>query len=125
MQHEIPYLEMFGLTYYGCCECLDNKFDVLRQIPNLRKISSSPFTNLEKAMEAIGRDYVVSFKPNSVLLATDTWDQEASRTELINACKLAEKYGCSIEIVMKTMITLQGQPQRLREIGRASCWGRV
>ena len=66
-------------------------------------------------MEAVGGDYVVSFKPNSILLATDTWDKEASRKELVNACKLAEKYGCNLEIVMKTMITLNNQPQRLRD----------
>jgi histidinol phosphatase-like PHP family hydrolase len=115
IRHEVRYLDHFGLSYYGCCECLDNKIDVLRKIKNLRKISISPFTHLEQAMEAIGSDYVVSFKPNSILLAAETWDMEASRTEIVNACRLAEKYGCSIEIVMKTMITLGKQPRRLRD----------
>lgn len=112
-QHEIRWMEQFGLTYYGCCECLNHKINLLRKFKNLRKISISPFSDKERAMEMIGRDYVVSFKPNSILLANDTWDMEASKKEIIEACKLAEKYGCNIEIVMKTMITLNNQPQRL------------
>jgi hypothetical protein len=112
-QHEIRWMNQFGLTYYGCCERLDHKIQELRKFPNLRKISVSPFSHKEKAMEQIGRDYVVSLKPDSMLLAGDTWDMEASRSEIVDACRLAKKYGCSIEIVMKTMITLNNQPQRL------------
>ncbi len=112
-QHEIRWMEQFGLTYYGCCERLDHKIDLLRKFKNLRKISVSPFSDKEKAMEMIGRDYVVSFKPNSILLASDTWDMDASKNEIINVCNLARKYGCNIEIVMKTMITLSNKPQRL------------
>jgi hypothetical protein len=114
-QHEIRWMNRFGLTYYGCCECLDQKIPLLEKFKNLRKISVSPFTDLEKAMEMIGGRYVVSFKPNSTLLAGGTWDREASRAEIVKACDLAVKYGCNIEIVMKTMITLNNEPQRLRD----------
>lgn len=115
IQHEMRWMEQFGLTYYGCCERLDHKIDLLRKFKNLRKISVSPFSDMEKAMEMIGKDYVVSLKPNSTLLANDFWDISASKKEIIDACKLAEKYGCSIEIIMKTMITLNNQSERLRQ----------
>jgi len=42
LEHDMRWLERWGLTYYGCCEPLDNKMDVLRRIPNLRKVSVSP-----------------------------------------------------------------------------------
>jgi hypothetical protein len=114
-RHEIRWMERFGLSYYGCCERLDHKLPLLGQFKNLRKISISPFSDLERAMEIIGGKYVVSWKPNSTFLAGATWDKEASRRELANALELAGKYGCNLEIVMKTMITLNNQPQRLWE----------
>ena len=112
--HEIRWMEKFGLTYYGCCECLDNKINLLKKFKNLRKISVSPFSNMEKTMEMIGKNYVVSLKPNPAILAGENWDMEVSRKEIVNACMLAGKYGCNIEIIMKTMITLNNQPMRLR-----------
>jgi hypothetical protein len=112
-RHEIRWMDRFGLSYYGCCERLDHKLGLLGQFRNLRKISISPFSELERAMEIIGGQYVVSWKPNSTLLAGPVWDREASRRELVNACRLAQKYNCNMEIVMKTMITLNSEPQRL------------
>ena len=38
LQHEMRWLERWGMTYYGCCEPLDVKMDILRRVPNLRKI---------------------------------------------------------------------------------------
>lgn len=111
--YEAQWMDRFGLTYYGCCERLDHKIDILRQFRNLRKISVSPFSDLERAMEAIGPDYVVSFKPSSMLLAGTSWDPTESQKEILLACQLAKKYGCSLEIVMKTIISLHNKPQRI------------
>ena len=112
-QHEIRWMEQFALTYYGCCERLDNKIELLKKFKNLRKISISSFSDKEKAMEIIGKSHVVSYKPNSTLLATVPWDMEASKKEILDVCRLAEKYGCNLEIIMKTMITLNDQPNNV------------
>ena len=45
LKHDLRWLSRWGLTYYGCCEPLDQKIDILRRIPNLRKISVSPWCN--------------------------------------------------------------------------------
>ena len=45
LRYAAPWMRMFGLTYYGCCEPLHRKVDILRKIPNLRKISMSPWVN--------------------------------------------------------------------------------
>lgn len=114
--HEKKWADLFGLHSYGCCERLDHKIDELKAgFNNLRKISISPFSHLEAAMEKIGSDYVVAFKPNSNYLVGDNWDREALRNELINICRLARKYNANVEIDMKTIITLNGEPQRLWE----------
>ena len=113
--YEKEWTSLFGLNYYGCCECLSNKTDGAETLPNLRKISMSPFSDLEEGIAKLGDRIVISFKPNSLYLATSPWNREALRNELIKACDLARKYRASMEIIMKTMITLDGDPKRLWE----------
>jgi len=113
--YEKKWAEMFGLFAYGCCERLDHKINELKTFKNLRKLSISPFADLEAAMEKLGGDVVVSFKPNSNYLTDPVWNKELSKKELIRVCELAHKYNCNVEIIMKTLITLRGEPQRLWE----------
>lgn len=109
--YELEWLSRFGLTYYGCCEPLHNKLDVLSSIPNLRKVSISPWADVAAAAERIGRRYVISLKPSPSVLATQSWHPELVREELES--KLAAARGCNVEIVLKDISTVQRQPQRL------------
>lgn len=111
--YEKEWASLFNYVYYGCCERLDNKIDGLKTLGNLRKVSMSPFANLEAGMEKIGDSIVVFFKPNSNYLTTDTPCWDLLEKELVDACTWAQKYGCHLEIIMKTIITLRGEPQRL------------
>ncbi len=113
LRHEMRWLERWGRTYYGCCEPLDIKMDILRRIPNLRKVSISPWVNLDRAVEAVGPDYVLSRKPSPAVLAEDTWRPEAARHDLEQFLEKAR--GCSVEIIMKDISTVRYQPQRLWE----------
>ena len=71
--------ERFGLVYYGCCDPLDGKMAEVRMIPNVRKVSMSPWVNEERGAAEIGRDFVYSRKPSPRLLATDRFDPEQVR----------------------------------------------
>ena len=82
LKHEMRWLERWGLTYYGCCEPLDIKMGLMRRIPNLRKISMSPWVNTERAVKEVGADYVFSRKPTPAVLAEDTWRPERARADL-------------------------------------------
>ena len=62
LQYQIPIMAPFGLVAYGCCEDLTRKIDVLRQIPNLRRIAVSPMADVARCAEQIGRDYVLSYR---------------------------------------------------------------
>ncbi len=115
LNYERRWLERFGLTYYGCCEPLDKKIDILRKIPNLRKISASPWNDMERMAEQIAADYVFSFKPNPAILARDHWDPDLAREELVNTLKIALRHRCNVEIIMKDISTVHYQPQRLWE----------
>ncbi len=116
LQYEIRWLKNFGLNYYGCCEPLHNKIDLLRQIPNLRKISISPWADAQKSANQIERDYVLSIKPNPAVLAATTWNLESAKQELDALLQKTE--GCNVEIVMKDISTVRYQPQRLWQWGR-------
>lgn len=118
LAYERRWLERFGLTYYGCCEPLDRKIDKVRTIPNLRKISMSPWIDKERAAKAIGSDYVFSFKPSPAVLAKERWNPEEARGELVEMLRIAKKHGCRLEIVMKDISTVHREPQRLWEWAR-------
>ena len=116
VEHDLRWLARWGLTYYGCCEPLDRKIDILRRIPNLRKISVSPWCNTERVVEKIGRDYVMSRKPNPAIFAEDAWHPERARQELRDFLDTAR--GCHVELIMKDISTVRYQPQRLWEWAR-------
>jgi hypothetical protein len=113
LRHEMRWLERWGLTYYGCCEPLDIKMGILRRIPNLRKISMSPWVDVERAAAEVGTDYVFSRKPTPAVLAEDAWRPELARRQLRDT--LVKARGCRIEIIMKDISTVRYQPQRLWE----------
>ncbi len=59
----------FGLGCYGCCEPMDRKYDVVfRHITNLRRISVSPWSDVELAAENIRDRAIFSWKPDPARL---------------------------------------------------------
>jgi len=114
IEHDLRWLERWGITYYGCCEPLDGKMDLMRRIPNLRKISVSPWCNSQRAIEEIGNDYVMSRKPSPAVLATDTWHPDQARQQIREFLDLAGG-ACHIELIMKDISTVRYEPQRLWE----------
>lgn len=111
LRFERPILERFGLTYYGCCEPLHRKLEMLASISNLRKISMSPKADLAAATEAVGRRYVLSFKPNPAQMAPDTFRPEAVRTYLRDS--LAQMKGAGVEVILKDITTIRSEAARL------------
>ena len=107
-----PIAERFAYTYYGCCEPLDNKLDVIRKISNLRKVGVSPWANVEKMAEQLRGDFVLSRKPNPAHVAHRT-DPAEIRQEIEETVKLAIKYGCPMDITLKDISTVSNRPENL------------
>ena len=103
----------FGLVYYGCCDPLDGKMNEVRMIPNVRKVSMSPWVNEERGAKEIGHDFVYSRKPSPALLAVDVFDPERVRENLTATRNICEKYGCPLEFILKDISTVRYQPERL------------
>lgn len=111
LRHDLPWLARWGFVYYGCCEVLDRKMDILRRVPNLRKVSMNYRINIERGAEALGGNYVFSYKPNPAVFATETWHLGKARDELRHV--LERTRGGHVEIVLKDISTVAGRPERL------------
>ena len=107
------WYERFGLGYYGCCEPLHDRIEMLHQIPNIRKVSISPFANPEAGAEALGKNYVMSRKPLPTVFAMDSFDAEASYREIRDLMKVCQQTGTPLEIIQKDISTLKYRPERL------------
>lgn len=93
-------MEPFGLVYYGCCEPLDKKIDLIEKLPHLRKISITPWADIDNAAEVIGNRYVIANKPNPASVAGKL-DEDALRAEISRILAACKRNGCSFDMVLK------------------------
>lgn len=103
----------FGLVYYGCCEPLHQKIDIVEALPNLRKISVTPWADTEMACERIGKRYVAGIKANPAHVAVGKADEAVIRGELSALVSAARRFGCSCDIVLKDISTVCRNPRNL------------
>jgi hypothetical protein len=116
IDYQIKWFSRFGMGYYGCCEPLDQKIDIIRKLPNIRKISMSPWVNMERGAEAMNGDYVFSRKPSPAFLASSAaWDAAAVRKDLEDAVRINQKYGNPVELILKDVTTIGHNPARVEE----------
>lgn len=116
LRHELRWLKRWGLTYYGCCEQLHVKIDVLKRIPNLRKFSLSPRCDIRRARENGADDYVLSIKPNPALIAGDDWSSDRARAQIRGLLEASD--GAAAELVFKDISTIRDDPRRLDDQAR-------
>jgi hypothetical protein len=98
---------------------------LLKTLPRLRSVSISPWCDQAVMADALRRDYVFSRKPSPTLVSTERFDEDAIRADLRETLTLARD--CELEIILKDVHHLCGQPMRLarwvelarEEIGRA------
>lgn len=113
LRYQIPLMAPFGLSAYGCCEDLTQKIDVLRRVPNLRRIAVSPMADVRRCAEQIGRDYVISYRPSPSDMVGYGFDPERIRRLMrrdLGACR-----GLHVDITLKDVETVQNDPTRVRE----------
>ncbi|MBQ2958002.1 MAG: hypothetical protein IJE08_16280 [Clostridia bacterium] len=116
-EFEVEYMKRvfphFGAIYYGCCERLDDRLDVLAALPKVRKISCSPWSDRDHFAEALPEGKVMSAKPNPAFLATDSFDEEAVRRDLRATMDAARRHNRSLEFILKDISTIRRDPARL------------
>lgn len=112
IQYLLPIARKFGLCYYGCCEPLSDRIDILRRIPNLRKVGVTPWSSVEVSAEKLGKDFVFSRKPNPAMVAT-TLDEDAVRKDIAHVMEACLRNSCPCEFVLKDISTVGYKPQNI------------
>lgn len=105
---------MFGLTYYGCCEPIQDRFEYIKKaLPNLRAVSVSGWNNFFKVGEMLDKDYVYSRKPTPAFLSGKNPDWESAEKD-IRDTYAAAKNGC-LELIVRDVYDVSGDIPRLRK----------
>jgi hypothetical protein len=103
--------ERFGKCYYGCCEPLNSRWHVIKDLSNLERVSVSPWADEEFMADALGTRYVYSRKPAPSMISMGVFDENAIRADIRNTLDVAK--GCRVELIMKDVHTLNNEPARL------------
>lgn len=105
-------LNKFGMACYGCCEPLDNKFEaIFRHIKNIRRLSVSPWSDIELAAEKINDRAIYSWKPNPAIICCG-FEDDSIRSLLNKVSKATSK--CTTEIILKDIRTCSRTPQHIQ-----------
>jgi hypothetical protein len=113
LRYQMPIMAPFGLSAYGCCEDLTEKIDMLRQVPNLRRIAVTPRADLARCAEQIGTDYVISWRPNPAEMVCCGWDGSRVRRVIREGLSVCD--GLHVDITLKDVQTVEREPERLRD----------
>ncbi len=122
-EFEVPYMtrlfKKMGNMYYGCCERLDDRLDIICKMPNIRKISCSPWSDRNNFAEKLPKDIIMSNKPNPSLVGTGTsFNKEVFRADIAETVRVAKRHGRGLEMLLKDNSSVMFQPQRLWEAGK-------
>lgn len=101
--------ERFGLNCYGCCEPYNPRWDYVKQLPRLRRVSCSPWADWRTVPENLGKNYIASIKPMPTPLASKQMDETAARTDARRAVQQSKGGIC--EFLMKDNHTLGHNPR--------------
>lgn len=111
LRYQLPILERFGRIAYGCCETLDTKLDMLREIPNMTKVLSGPLSDPACYPEKLGDRRVISWRPVGSIIASKRFDEQSQRKQLREG--LAKLRGCNVEVHMHEPMTVHNDIQRV------------
>jgi hypothetical protein len=104
-------LERFGMNIYGCCEPLERRWEAIRLIPRLRRVTVSPWSDPESMAEILGRNYVYCRKINPAHMAASVMEEDGARAEVSKTFRAAKKHGCPVEVMLRDVMTLSWNPE--------------
>ncbi len=110
-----PYLrdlaERFGQVYYGCCEPVDPVWEHVGSLPNLARVSVSPWAGEEKMGRCCReRGLVYSRKPSPNYYIGEKLDEGGMRASLEKTVACAE--GCRLELIQRDVMATHNDPSR-------------
>ncbi|NLH00203.1 MAG: hypothetical protein GX491_22830 [Chloroflexi bacterium] len=111
LEYERRLLAPFGLLGYGCCEDLSRKLDDVCAVPNMRRISISPFADVVRSAEKLQGQFIFSWKPQPAHLVGD-FNEDLIRAYIRRTLEVCKANHCVLEIILKDTHTCANQPER-------------
>ncbi len=105
---------MFGRLNYGCCEPVHPHWDTIKTLPNLKKVSISPWCDEDFMAEQLrGSGIIYHRKPNPTFLGVGaTLDEDATRKHIEKTIKTAR--GCKLEFAQRDVYTVNNDMNKVR-----------
>lgn len=111
LPYQVSVQAKFGLNYYGCCEQLEHRLPhILKQIPNLRRVSVAPKANQELIAPQLAGKYVYCRKVDPVPICVE-FNEASIRADLRHTLTVAK--GQPLELILKDTHTVQHEHHRL------------
>jgi len=106
----------FGLVYYGCCEPVDDRIDLIREaMPNLRAVSISGWADFEFMAEQLGKEIVYSRKPTPAYMSGKNPDWDLMEEDLRKTYEATKRNGCNTELLVRDLYTVGNDMDRLKK----------
>ena len=112
----LPYLKQlsdrFGMIYYGCCETVSDRLDIIKKaIPNMRAVSVSMWNDFDIVGDLIGKGLVYSRKPAPMYISGKNPDWDGVAKDIDLTIKSAK--GCNLEFLMRDVYDIDGDRGRI------------
>ncbi len=110
--HKIASL--FGRLNYGCCEPVHPHWDTIKTLPNLKKVSISPWCDEAFMAEQLKNSGIIYHrKPDPTLLGVgSSLDEDAVRKHFEKTLKTAK--GCKAEFAQRDVYTVGGDMNKVK-----------
>ncbi len=105
---------IFGRLNYGCCEPVNTFWDDIKTLPNLKKVSISPWCDEDYMSEQLrGSGIIYHRKPSPNYLGIGTTlDEDAFRAHIEKTIKTAR--GCKLEICQRDVYTVNNDMNKVK-----------
>lgn len=105
---------LYGRLSYGCCEPVSAFWDDIKTLPNLKKVSISPWCDEEYMAEQLrGSGIIYHRKPSPNFLGVGAnLDEDAFRAHIEKTIKTAR--GCKLEITQRDVYTVNHDMNKVR-----------
>lgn len=114
----LPYMadvcRLFGLIYYGCCEPVHDRWDmIINAIPNVRAVSISPWCDMKIIAEKLGKNCVFSRKPRPAPISGNNPDFDMLKKDILDT--VASAKDCNLEIIFRDVYRINNDRARLKK----------
>lgn len=110
MPHFLKLAKKFKLMKFGCCEPVHGFMPHLQKLNGLRKVSVSPWCDLEKLAAVCDKDIIWSRKPVPLKLCGTTFDPADFRAHLKETLEIGKNH--FVEFIFRDTNRLTGEMER-------------